>query len=132
MTDKPNLLTPPPEHAMHRWHWIETEHGLMAASWLPMSDSNGAWDISGHYISVDSHRTKSWTYMGPAIPPAAWRPPSQPAGGQCAALDENGEECCAFSHGGKWYLCSNVSDPKLEFTPRAWTRLPVAPVKAKE
>lgn len=131
MTDK-TLLTPPPEHAMHRWHWIETDGGPVVACWFPVARRRGVWNVMGNRLSCASQTVASWTYIGPAIPPAAWNPPSQPAGGQCVAMDENGEECCAFSHGGKWYLCSNVRDPELEFTPLAWTRLPVAPVKTKE
>lgn len=62
-----------------------------------------------------------------------WRPPSQPSGGQCVAIDENGDACCAFHdhRTGKWYLCSNIVDPDLEFQPRCWTPLQVMSDKPK-
>lgn len=68
MTDK---LEPPPEHRHHRWHWIETEHGPMCASWFPeISGIRSAWDISGHNkFSDDPLVLRMWRYIGPAIPP---------------------------------------------------------------
>lgn len=53
-----------------------------------------------------------------------WRPPSEPSGGQCIAVDENGEECCAFYSRGKWHMCTNLAGKDYEFEPRAWMPLP--------
>lgn len=62
-------LTPPPEHNHHRWHWIDTEFGPMAASWYPMIGF-GQWDISGHTYAADHPKVlREWGYLGPAIPP---------------------------------------------------------------
>lgn len=66
MTDR---LAPPQEHDQHRWHWIETEYGAMAASWFPLI-GDGSWDISGHTkAATDPTVLRSWRYLGPAIPP---------------------------------------------------------------
>lgn len=67
----PDKLEPPPEHQHHRWHWIETEHGPMCASWFPeISGIRSAWDISGHNkFSDDPLVLRMWRYIGPAIPP---------------------------------------------------------------
>ena len=62
-------LTPPQEHAHHRWHWIETEHGMMAASWYPLIGV-GCWDISGYTKDCNNPFVmRDWRYAGPAIPP---------------------------------------------------------------
>lgn len=62
-------VRPAPEHDHLRWHWIETEFGMMAASWYP-AIGNGNWDISGHAKAADDpHVMRSWRYAGPAIPP---------------------------------------------------------------
>jgi hypothetical protein len=55
-----------------------------------------------------------------------WRPPSEPAGGQCIAIDEDGGQCCAFHdhRTGKWHLCTNIVSADTEFQPRAWAPLP--------
>ena len=54
-----------------------------------------------------------------------WHDPAEePYGGQNIAVDENGMECCAFYHDGKWYYCTNVAHPDNEFDPRGWMPLP--------
>lgn len=67
----PDHLEPPDEHKHHRWHWVETEHGMMCASWYPVDDyRRGMWDISGHTKDADNpFVVRSWRYAGPAIPP---------------------------------------------------------------
>ena len=51
----PDHLEPPDEHKHHRWHWVETEHGMMCASWYPVDDyRRGMWDISGHTKDADN------------------------------------------------------------------------------
>lgn len=63
-------VAPPREHDHRRWHWIDTEHGLMCASWYPMAADGGLWDISGHAVRAsDAMALRQWKYIGPAIPP---------------------------------------------------------------
>jgi hypothetical protein len=71
MNDTTRRLAPPQEHDHRRWHWIETEHGPMAASWFPSAnDVGGYWDISGHVKRDDDPKVlREWEYLGPAIPP---------------------------------------------------------------
>ena len=60
-------MRPPQDHSKWRWHWLDTEHGPMCASWFPMLDT---WDISGHSFRADDARVKSMAYLTPAIPPS--------------------------------------------------------------
>jgi hypothetical protein len=55
-----------------------------------------------------------------------WRPPSESAGGQCIAVDQDGDECCAFHdhRNGLWHRCTNLVGADTNFQPRAWTPLP--------
>lgn len=65
-----NAVTPPKEHEARRWHWIDTEYGIMAASWYPLIGEHGSWDISGHCYGADSPKVlREWRYLGPDIPP---------------------------------------------------------------
>jgi hypothetical protein len=62
-------LVPPPEHEHLRWHWIDTPHGVMCASWYP-SEYYGSWDVSGYTeIACSAKVLREWRYLGPAIPP---------------------------------------------------------------
>jgi len=61
-------VRPPPEHRDKRWHWLDTEHGPMCASWFPLI-GKGTWDISGHTFDCDSLNAIRMEYLGPAIPP---------------------------------------------------------------
>jgi hypothetical protein len=68
---KPEIFAPPPEHNHRRWHWIETDHGPMCASWYPLI-GYGSWDISGHMKNAENPSIlREWLYLGPAIPPDA-------------------------------------------------------------
>jgi len=62
-------IVPPFDFDSHRWHWIDTEHGVMAASWFPGLGGCGSWDISGHIFYADDARVRTWRYIAPAIPP---------------------------------------------------------------
>jgi hypothetical protein len=63
-------LTPPREHADRRWHWIETEYGIMPASWFPLIGDQGSWEISGHVFEAAEPRVlREWRYVAPAVPP---------------------------------------------------------------
>lgn len=64
-------VAPPREHDHHRWHWIDTEHGMMCASWYPVAVDGGLWDISGQTRTPEDPKVRrEWKYVGPAIPPA--------------------------------------------------------------
>lgn len=63
-------IAPPPEHNSARWHWIETEHGMMCASWFPSASQGGSWDISGHSFAASAPRVlKGFRYCGPCLLP---------------------------------------------------------------
>lgn len=61
-------LIPAAEDNEKRWHWLDTEHGPMCASWFPLI-GRGTWDISGHTFDFDSLTAKEMTYIGPAVIP---------------------------------------------------------------